>query len=165
VSAVSLPADGIAKAAFILAALLALPMRAEAQVGLASRPSQVALIARVPAGASLQADSPRLLGNEGSVRTAKVSVRLISTSGYRLLVHGTAHQGDTRSDRSGRIWVQGVDGLFHELQENSPVTVARDRNRAGEFQQEVVFHLENSGPAAEMTSLPVRYEIVVNPIL
>ncbi|HET6777886.1 MAG TPA: hypothetical protein VFH26_03275, partial [Gemmatimonadales bacterium] len=106
VSAVRFPAERIGKAALLIAVLLAPTRRAEAQVGLASRESRVALIARVPSGASMQAvSSPHVLAMQGSVREATVTVRLASSCGYRLLVHGTTH-GYSRAGRSERIWVR-----------------------------------------------------------
>ncbi len=166
VRAVSLPATGIGKAALLMALLLASAERAEAQVGLASRESRVALIAHVPSHASMQAvSSPRVLGVRGSVREGKVTVRLASNGGYRLLVHGTGHLGHSREGTTARIWVQGADGHFHELQKNSPVTVAQDQRHAGELERDIVYRFEASGPADEPVSLPVRYEIAVRPVL
>ncbi|HEX6434379.1 MAG TPA: hypothetical protein VFZ87_09040 [Gemmatimonadales bacterium] len=164
-SAVRLPAERIGKAALLIAILLAPTERAEAQVGLASRESRIVLIAQVPSGASLQAvSSPRVLGMPGSVREATVTVRLASSSGYRLLVHGTT-RGYARAGQSERIWVRGLDGRFHELQENSPVTVAQDQRPAGELDRHIVYRFETAGPADQPVSLPVRYEIAVSPTL
>ena len=163
--AVSSPAGRIGTAAVFIAVLLVPAERAEAQVGLASRESRVSLVARVPSGASMVASLPRVLGERGAVSEASVTVRLAGNSGYRLLVHRTAPQRAAGTGNRGRIWVQGLDGTFHELQENSPVTVALDQSHTGELERDIVYRFETSGPADGMVSLPVRYEIAVNPTL
>jgi hypothetical protein len=58
-----------------------------------------------------------------------------------------------------------VDGDFHELQENSPVTVAHNQRHAGELERDIVFRFEISSPADGTETPPVRYDIAVNPVL
>ena len=161
--AVSWPAKQIGKAALAIAVFLASPGSAQAQVGLTSRESRVALIARVPSGASVQSvGSPRVIAGRGSVREATVTVRLASTSGYRLLVR-TAR--NAQPVQRSRVWVRGVDGRFHELREGSPVTVAYHQKHAGESERDIVDRVETAEPADDALTLPVRYEIAVNPAL
>jgi hypothetical protein len=139
------------------------PARAEAQVGLTSQGTRIALVARVPAAASLQGVGTfRVLGERNSLREGAVTIRLASTSGYRLLVHGTGHPS---SGRSERIWVRAVDGEFQELREGSPVTVAFHGTATGELEQDLVYRFESAEPVSERITLPVRYELAVTPAM
>ena len=150
-------------AAFVAAVLVGWAESADAQVGLTSRESRITLIARVPVAASLQrVGSFRLLGERNSLREAAITVRLSSTAGYRLLVHGTGHPA---SGQAGRIWVLAVDGRFRELQEGSPVTVVHDRTPTGELERAIVYRFETTEPAGETDTLPVRYELAVTPVM
>jgi hypothetical protein len=165
VRTVSQPGKRIRRA-ILIAVLLASADLAEAQVGLTSRGSRVALIAHVPSSASMQVVGlPRVLGVRGSVREAVVTVRLASNSGYRLLVRGTAHQGPARSVKSGRIWVQGQDGEFHELRDGSVVTVAHHQRHSDELEREVRYRYEHSDLGSDTVTLPMRYEIAVRPVM
>jgi hypothetical protein len=166
VSAVSLSVQWIGKIALPVAVVFASAQRADAQVGLVSRESRVALVAHVPAVASIRdVGALRVLRAQGSVQEAKVTLRIASNGGYRLLVLGTPNSTESLQRKSGRIWVQGLDGSFQELKENSPVTVSHDRRHAGEWERDIVYRFETSGPADGIPSLPVRYEIAVNPSL
>jgi hypothetical protein len=143
----------------ILAALgvvLALPGVAESQVGITSGVTQIALVAHVAPRGSIQAVSAeRETSRMGSVREASVSVRVTANTGYQLVVRGTAVT-------TSRIWVRGVNGEFQELTAGSSVTVARGAHAAGLWEREVQYRMES---AVDLNSLPVRYEIVINPTL
>jgi hypothetical protein len=153
-------------AALVIAIFLTSASVAEAQVGLASRESRVTLIAHIGSGAAMPVvGSPRVLAVRGSVLELAVTVRLSSKGGYRLLVHGTAGQRQPSPQISPRIWVQGIDGNFHELREGTAVTVAHDERPAGELDREVRYRLEHSNTSSETATLPVRYEIAVKPVI
>ena len=143
----------------ILAALgvvLALPGVAESQVGITSGVTQIALVAHVAPRGSIQAVSAeRETGRMGSVREASVSVRVVANTGYQLVVRGTAVT-------TSRIWVRGVNGEFQELTASSSVTVARGTHAAGQWEREVHYRIESAG---DLNSLPVRYEIAIDPKL
>jgi hypothetical protein len=137
--------------------LFAAAQGANAQVGLSSKTQSVVLLARVPARASL----PEVisLGEKasGSIRETSVRVRLAANTGYRLLVRGAATSG-------ARVWVRANDGRFQELVEGTPVTVAQSPTGNEEWEQEVHYRVESDARQAQ-ASLPVRYEIALNPAL
>lgn len=148
--------------AALVAALLAWSGEAQAQVGLASRDAPISLVARVPAGAAMEeVSSARTIAVRGSIREAAVTVRLTSNSGYRLIVHGI--RTEQHPSAAGRIWVLGVDGNFHQLVGGFPVTVAHEKQTAGESARDVVFRIEHSAELLEQQSVPVRYDVAVNP--
>ncbi len=164
--AVTLPAERVRMAALVIAIFLTSAPTSEAQVGLASRESRVTLIAHIPSAAEMPlVGPPRVLAVRDSVLELAVTVRLSSKGGYRLLVHGNAGQRQPSSRISRRIWVQGVDGNFHELQEGTAVTVAHDGRPAGELDREVRYRLEHSNTSSETAPLPLRYEIAVKPVI
>ena len=151
--------------AVLMAALVGLAGTAQGQVGLASHEARVAIIASIPSAAAVHAvGSPRVTRVRGLIREAAVSVRLSSNNGYRLIVRGTGRQEKGRS-AVGRIWVKAVDGTFHELGEGSAVTVAQEQRQAGAFDRQVVYRIESSEVAAELTGLPICYDIAVNPVM
>jgi hypothetical protein len=63
---------------------------------------------------------------------------------------------------ASRIWVRGVNGDFQELTAGSSVTVGRGTHAAGQWEREVQYRIESAG---ELNSLPVRYEMAINPQL
>jgi hypothetical protein len=138
-----------------LGVVLALPGVAESQVGITSGVTQIALVAHVAPRGSIQAVSAeRETGRMGSVRQASVMVRVAANTGYQLMVRGSA--------TTSRIWVRGANGEFQELTPGSSVTVARGTHAAGQWEREVQYRIESAG---ELNSLPVRYEIAINPQL
>jgi hypothetical protein len=131
---------------------------AKAQVGLTSGMAQVALVAySAPRGAIQDVGHQQEVSRTGRVSEASVLVRMSSNTGYQLIVRGT---GSTTS----RIWVRAANGAFQELRAGSAVTVARGTPTAGE--REVRYRIESAN-AADMAeqSLPVQYEIAINPTL
>jgi hypothetical protein len=137
-------------------AVLATPRVAESQIGLASGLTQVTLVAHIPPRGSIQGVSAeRETARLGSVREASVMVRVAANTGYQLVVRGTPVA-------ASRIWVRGVNGEFQELTAGSSVTVARGAHAAGQWDREVQYRIESAG---DLNSLPVRYEIALNPQL
>ena len=124
------------------------------------------ILAHAPTGAEMPVvGSPRVLAARDSVLDLAVTVRLSTNGGYRLLVHGTAGQRQPSSRISPRIWVQGLDGNFHEVREGTAVTVAHDQRHAGELDREVRYRVEHSNTSSDTAGLPVRYEIAVKPVI
>lgn len=139
-----------------LGAVLAFPGVAESQVGISSGVAQIALVAHVaPRGSILDVSAGRETGRVGAVREASVTVRVAANTGYQLVVRRTAVT-------ASRIWVRGVNGEFQELTAGSSVTVARGTHAAGQWDRAVHYRLESAG---DLNSLPVRYEIAINPKL
>ena len=139
-----------------LGVVLALPGVAESQVGISSGTAQIALVAHIAPRGSIQAVSAeRETARTGTVREASVMVRVAANTGYQLVVRGTAVA-------ASRVWVRGVNGEFQELTAGSSVTVARGTHAAGEWDREVQYRIESAG---DLNSLPVRYEIALNPQL
>lgn len=140
--------------------VLATPRVAESQIGLISGMAQVTLVARIPPRGSIQGVSAqRENGRTGTLREASVTVRVSVNTGYQLLVRAAGVP-------TSRIWVRAVTGEFQELTAGSPVTVARDTRCAGQWEREVHYRIESSGPDdAASNALPVRYEIAINPTL
>ena len=142
--------------AIVAVAALCFPPVAEAQVGLSSGPAQVTLVARRSAQGSLgTVGTTRELSRRGSVREALTTVRLTANARYRLVVRrspGTA----------ARVWVRSIDGEFHEVTRDTPVTV--DRGRGG-VEQERQVHIRVDGPDHSRGPLPVFYDLVLSPAL
>ena len=134
----------------VLGMVLVLPGVAESQVGISSGVAQIALVAHIAPRGSIQAVSAeRETARTGTVREASVMVRVAANTGYQLVVRGTAVA-------ASRVWVRGVNGEFQEL------TVARGTHAAGEWDREVQYRIESAG---DLSSLPVRYEIAIDPKL
>ena len=139
-----------------LGVVLALPGVAESQVGISSGTAQIALVAHIAQRGSIQAVSAeREAARTGTIREASVMVRVAANTGYQLVVRGTAVA-------ASRVWVRGVNGEFQELTAGSSVTVARGTHAAGQWDREVQYRIESAG---DLNSLPVRYEIALNPQL
>ena len=137
-------------------AVLVAPRVAESQVGLASGLTQVTLVAHIePRGSIQDVGALRETRSLSTAREASVMVRLSANTGYQLRVSPAGLP-------TSRIWVRSVTGQFQELTPGSSVTVARDSHRAGEWECEVQYRIESAG---DLNSLPVRYEIALNPQL
>jgi hypothetical protein len=146
----------IVRTVVALGVVLALPGVAESQVGITSGMAQIALVAHIAPRGSIQAVSAEQeTARTGTVREASVMVRVAANTGYQLVVRGTAVA-------ASRLWVRGVNGEFQELIAGSSVTVARGMHAAGEWDREVQYRIESAG---DLSSLPVRYEIALNPQL
>jgi hypothetical protein len=138
--------------------LVGLARNADAQVGIRSEVAQVTLLARsVPQGSIRAVEPARQIGRSGPTVDATMLVRSSANTGYRLLVRSEvpAH----------RIWVRDVNGVYQELTGASVVTVARHRHGAGERESEVLYRLEMSGTRELSESLPVHYELAIDPTM
>jgi hypothetical protein len=136
--------------------VLSTPRLAQSQVGLTSGLAQVTLVAHVaPRGSIQDVGALQETRSLGTVREASVMVRLSANTGYQLRVSAAGVS-------TSRIWVRSVTGQFQEITPGSSVTVARDSRRAGEWEREVQYRIESAG---DLNSLPVRYEIAINPQL
>ena len=149
---------GIRPVVLLTATFFAAAGSASAQVGLSSGTQQVALLVRVPPRASLLGVIPIREKVTGSLRETSVRVRLTANTGYRLLVRVTATNG-------ARVWVRATDGLFQELVVGTPVTVAQNHTGTEECEQEVNYRIQSESAAQPAPSLPMVYEIVVDPAL
>jgi hypothetical protein len=139
-------------------AIVALAPSASAQVGLSSGVQSVALLARVPARASLPEVIRRQSRSSRLGRETSVTLRLEGNTGYRLLVRGAPPSG-------ARIYVRASDGKYHELVAGAPIVVARDTRGRGEWEREVQYRIESAGHTKAEAPLPVQYEIAVDPRL
>lgn len=129
------------------------------QVGMGSNIAQVALVVRVAPKASIQGVGPVVRSNSnGSVTEASVKVRLSTNTGYRLVAVGLG------SSRGSRMWVRSNTGEFQELTAGASVTVARESRTAGQLEREVSYRIESTS-SDQVESLPVRYEVVINPTI
>jgi hypothetical protein len=111
-----------------------------------------------------QVGLPRDTGRQGSLREARVAVSMTANVGYRVIVRGTGATKSPGSGPTGRIWVLGADGRFHELGGGTAVTVMRV-HAAGESEREIVYRIEDSPDTGSVHPLPVRYDLAVNPVL
>jgi hypothetical protein len=138
--------------------LFATGQSASAQVGLSSSTPAVALLARVPARATLQEVIPLREKGTGSVRETSVRVRLAANRGYSLIARGAQPTG-------ARLWVRASDGQFHELAPGARITVARHAKGTEQWEQ-VHYRIESEDAhQLEATTLPVRYEVAIDPVL
>lgn len=146
-------------AAMVVAALAGTTPLA-GQVGLGSNVAQVSLVVRVAPKASIQGVGPAVRSSSnGSVTEASVKVRLSTNTGYRLVAVGLP------SSRGSRMWVRSSTGEFQELTPGASVTVARESRTAGQLEREVSYRIESAAGSEQAESLPVRYEVVINPAI
>ena len=139
-------------------AVLAISAKAAAQVGLSSQIQSIGLVVRVPEQASFQQLAPSEETVSGTIRESSVRVRLSASNGYRLVVRGVGPE-------AARVSVRSVDGVYQPLLDDAPVTVGHYAKADGELEQEVEYRSESGGASAAGTPLPVRYEVLVDPIL
>lgn len=141
------------------------PATAYAQVGLASGGAQIALIARVAPGASINGVSQlRETGRQGGLTEGTVRVRLSANTGYRLVVVGTAPVS-SQAQPASRLWVRDENGRFEEVSSGTAVTVVRGQRAVAGWEPEVSFRSEASESIADSDMLPVRYEIRMDPAI
>jgi len=135
-------------------AFLTLSSKAWAQIGLSSGVQSVTLLVRVPEHASFEQlrSSAESVAGQGLVR-----VRLGGSSAYRLVVRGS-------SPEASRLLVRAEDGNFHRLVGEAPVTVVRHPGGHGDLEYEVQYRAEDLGDSPGTAVLPVRYELVVDPV-
>jgi ABC-type dipeptide/oligopeptide/nickel transport system permease subunit len=138
-------------------ALLVFVRSAAAQVGLASNPARITLVAQVPARASMEEAA---IGQTrvGAMQETTLTVHLDANSSYRVVVRGTDSAGR-------RVWVRAADGSYHPLVRGASVTVLQKRSVGKEGEQKIWFRTESDSTQSSDLSPPVRYEVVVDPIL
>jgi hypothetical protein len=133
-----------------------------AQVGLTSGLAQVELVARVAPRGSIERVGPELeTGRQGTIREVSVAVGVAANTGFRLVVLRT----DAEAMASGQappLWVRAVNGDFQLLGHDRPIVVVREGPTAGQTERAVHYRVETRD---WLHSLPVRYEIVIDPEL
>ena len=146
----------------LLIGVVALPGMLHAQVGLMSGLAQVTLVARVAPQASIEGLGPALeVGSQGTLREVSVAVGVAANTGFRLVVLRT----DAEAMASGRpspLWVRAVNGDYQLLGHDLPIVVVREGPTPGQTEREVHYRVETRD---WLHSLPVRYEIVIDPEL
>jgi hypothetical protein len=119
----------------------------------------VALVAQVPPRGSITGvGQARETARLGTVREGTVSVGISANTGYQLIVRGV--QGAT-----SRIWVRASTGEFQELKAGGAVTVVKEFRSGGELERSVQYRIEMPDGDNGGESLPVRYEIAINPTI
>jgi hypothetical protein len=131
-----------------------------AQVGLTSGLAQVELVARVAPRGSIDRVGPALeVGRQGTIHEVSVSVGVAANTGFRLVVLRTDVEAP---GQAASLWVRSVDGAFEPLGAGRGVVVWREGDAPGQWEREVHYKME---AADSLGSLPVRYEIVIDPRL
>ena len=130
---------------------------ASAQIGLASGASQATLVVRsAPRASALEVGSIHRTGRNGDLTHATMDLQLSAISPYRLVIRGVP--GAT----GGQVWVQAVDGTYHQVVAGSSVTVAHGAHAPAHSRRQVKFQFDRGVPSA-LSKLPVRYELVMVP--
>jgi hypothetical protein len=139
-----------------------LPGMLHAQVGLMSGLAQVELVARVAPQASIEGVGPELeTGRQGTIREVAVTVGVLANTGFRLVVVRTDGEAMV-SGQAPPLWVRAVNGDYQPLGDDGPIVVVREGHTAGQTEREVRYRMEERD---SLCSLPVRYEIVIDPEL
>jgi hypothetical protein len=138
-------------------ALLVFTRSAAAQVGLASSPARVTLVAHVPAGASIE-EAAIAQTTVGVMQETILTVHLAANSSYRLVVRGTGSGGR-------HVWVRAADGAYHALVRGASVTLLQERRAGKQAEQEIWYRTESDSTQSSDPSPPVRYEVLVDPVL
>ena len=126
----------------------------QAQVGISSRVAQVSLVVRAHSHADMpRVSAPRTIGRRGDLTEAAVRLNLLANSGYRLIVRGT-------SGSTSRVWIQVEDDDYQEVVPGRGVTLSRERR--GSSEREVRYLTDGGTSSAD---LPVRFELVIDPII
>jgi hypothetical protein len=138
-------------------AVLVFSRSAAAQVGLASSPARITLVAQVPARAAIEEAA---IGQTrvGAMQETTLTVHLAANSSYRLVVRGTSSGGR-------RVWVRAADGAYHPLVGGASVTVLQERRAGKEGEQKIRYRTESDSTQSSDPSPPVRCEVVVDPLL
>jgi hypothetical protein len=130
----------------------------EAQVGLSSGIAQVALVVRVPPRVSmLSVDSGGEIRRRDNVSEGSVNVRFTANTSYRLVVRANHLHSGTR------VWIRSAQGDYIEISAGQSVTVAHDRGSGAPLEREVSYRIESVEQGQR--GLPLRYEVLVDPLL
>jgi hypothetical protein len=142
--------------------VIALPGMLQAQVGLTSGLAQIQLVARVAPQASIEGVGPELeIGRHGTLREVSVTVGLAANTGFRLVVLRTDRDAKASGEASP-LWVRALNGEYQPLSADRPTVVLREGPAARQSAREVHYRMEESDSSR---SLPVRYEMVIDPQL
>ena len=126
----------------------------QAQVGISSAMTQVSLVVRAHAHATMPGVSAhRVIGRRGDLREAAVRIHLRANSGYRLVARGHARS-------KSRVWIHVSDDHYQELVPGRSVTLPGGSH--GSSEREVRYLTDGSTSVAE---LPVRFELVIDPVI
>jgi hypothetical protein len=124
-----------------------------AQVGISSAMTQVSLVARAPAHATIPGVSAqREIGRRGDLREAAVRIHLLANSGYRLVARANA-------GATSRVWIYLAEDHYQELVPGGSVTLP---GRHGSSEREVRYLTDGSSLLGEA---PVRFELVIDPAI
>jgi hypothetical protein len=138
-------------------ALLIFTRGAAAQVGLASSAARITLVAQVPARAAME-EAAIGQSKVGEMQETTLTVHLAANRSYRVVVRGTGLGGR-------RVWVRAADGAYHPLIRGASVTVLQERRAGKEVEQKIWYRTESDSTRSSDPSPPVRYEVVVDPVL
>jgi hypothetical protein len=94
----------------------------------------------------------------GAMQETTLTVHLATNSSYRLIVRGTGSGGR-------RVWVRTADGAYHPLVRGASVTVLQERRAGKEGEQKIQYRTESDSTQSSDPSPPVRYEVVMDPVL
>ena len=160
------PALGMIGRRLVALSILALaPAALQAQVGLASGSARITLITRVAPQASINGVSPaHETARQGSLKEGTVKVHLAANTGYRLVVVGTAPV-NSNDQSASPVWVRAENGRFEELKSGTAVTVVRGHHADAASEPEVSFRSETSASGEGSQTLPVRYEVRIDPTI
>jgi uncharacterized protein (DUF2235 family) len=129
---------------------------AHAQVGLTSGLARVTLVARSALEGAVQSVST-VSGGANVPHDASLAIRMTANAGYSLVVRGVP------SANTGRIWVRASTGEFQELKPGASVTVAREAQSTGTWEQQVHYRVDST-PGAKAGDVPVRLELRLDPV-
>jgi hypothetical protein len=138
-------------------AFLVFTRSAAAQVGLASSPARITLVAQVPARATIE-EAAMGQTRVGAMQETTLTVHLAANSAYRVVVRGTGSGGQ-------RVWVRAADGAYHRLLSGAFVTVLQQRRAGEEGEQKIQYRTESESTQSSDLSPPVRCEVMVDPVL
>jgi hypothetical protein len=125
-----------------------------AQVGISSTMTQVSLVARAPAHATIPGVSAqREIGRRGDLREAAVRIHLLANSGYRLVARANA-------GATSRVWIHLAEDHYQELVPGGSVTLPGGRH--GSSEREVRYLTDGRSLLGEA---PVRFELVIDPAI
>lgn len=99
----------------------------------------------------------RRIRRQGRIVQASTALHFSANTGYRILVRAAGLS-------TSRVWVQAADGEYRELSGAGAVTVAH-QPRGGDGEREVHYRIELPQGDAPSLALPVRYEIVIDPVI
>lgn len=105
-----------------------------------------------------QLENLRIPAGQGRVREAAVNVSVSANQPFRLNVR---QAGPFIS----RIWVQNARGEFQEIAPGPGVTVFQGGPSDATPVRELRFRVDRPAATSPLTELPLRYEIVVDPML